>query len=190
MDIFAADTDWNMIYAGRLSEDKNVAWLLDAVEAGEERLSRPIETCIVGDSPERERLEGIADDRDLDSVVFQGFVEADEDVIGHIKAADVFVLPSIREGFPNTILEANACGVPSIVVDHPENDSVAVVEDGETGFVVEPDSAAITDRLTDLLTDPELLGRVSAGAHEYGKAHDWDEIVADLEEVYLETQGR
>jgi glycosyltransferase involved in cell wall biosynthesis len=189
-EIPAADADWDVVYVGRLAEHKNVAWLLDAVEAAEGRLGRPIETCIVGDGPERDRLERLADDRALDNVVFQGFVEADEDVIGHIKAADVFVLPSIREGFPNTILEANACGVPSIVVDHPENGSVAVVEDGETGFVVEPDPAAITDRLTDLLTDPELLARVSAGALEYGKAHDWDEIVADLEEVYRETQSR
>jgi glycosyltransferase involved in cell wall biosynthesis len=184
----AADADWDVVYVGRLAEHKNVAWLLDAVEMVEERLGRPIETCIVGDGPERDRLERIADDRDLDTVVFQGFVEADEDVIGHIKAADVFVLPSIREGFPNTILEANACGVPSIVVDHPENGSVAVVEDGETGFVVDPAPTAIADRLTTLLTDDDVLAKVSDGGREYGAAHDWDEIVSDLEQVYTNTR--
>jgi len=189
-EIPAAGENWDVVYVGRLAEHKNVAWLLEAIDAAEDELGRPVETCIVGDGPERDRLERIANERDLTNVTFQGFVEADADVIGHLKAADVFVLPSIREGFPNTILEANACGTPSIVVNHPENGSTAVVEDGETGFVVEPDAAAITDQLTDLLTDPDLLAHVSAGAREYGSAHDWDEIVADLESVYPETRAR
>jgi glycosyltransferase involved in cell wall biosynthesis len=184
----AADADWDVVYVGRLAEHKNVAWLLDAVETVEGRLGRPVETCVVGDGPERERLEGIAADRGLDSVVFQGFVEADEDVIGHLKAADVFVLPSVREGFPNTILEANACGVPSVVVDHPENGSTAVVADGETGFVVDPDPDSIADCLVSLLTDDDLLARVSAGAREYGAAHDWAEIVSEIEHVYINTR--
>jgi glycosyltransferase involved in cell wall biosynthesis len=189
-EIPAAEENWDVVYVGRLAEHKNVAWLLEAIDAAEDELGRPVETCIVGDGPERDRLERIANERDLTNVTFQGFVEADADVIGHLKAADVFVLPSIREGFPNTILEANACGTPSIVVNHPENGSTAVVEDGETGFVVEPDAAAITDQLTDLLTDPDLLAHVSAGARKYGSAHDWDEIVADLESVYPETRAR
>ncbi|WP_123538503.1 glycosyltransferase family 4 protein [Halosimplex salinum] len=189
-EIPAADEDWDVVYVGRLAEHKNVAWLLEAVEAAEDRLGRPVETCIVGDGPERERLEGIAAERDLENVVFQGFVEEDEDVIGHVKAADVFVLPSIREGFPNTILEANACGVPSLVVDHPENGSTAVVQDGRTGFVVDPDPAAITDQIAEVLTDDVLLSAVSAGAREYGAAHDWDEIVADLEDVYRAVRPR
>jgi glycosyltransferase involved in cell wall biosynthesis len=186
-EIPAAEENWDVVYVGRLAEHKNVAWLLEAIDAAEGELGRPVETCIVGDGPERDRLERIANERDLTNVTFQGFVEADADVIGHLKAADVFVLPSIREGFPNTILEANACGTPSIVVDHPENGSTAVVESGETGFIIEPEATAITDQLTDLLTDPDLLAHISAGAREYGKAHDWDEIVADLESVYLET---
>ena len=189
-EIPAADADWDAVYVGRLAEHKNVAWLLEAVDAAEDRLGRPVETCIVGDGPERDRLARVADDRGLDNVTFQGFVEADEDVIGHLKAADVFVLPSIREGFPNTILEANACGVPSIVVDHPENGSTAVVSDGETGLVVDPDPAAVTDGLVEVLGDDNLRTRLSDGADEYGAAHDWDNIVSDLELVYERVCGR
>jgi len=183
-DVPAAEEDWDVVYVGRLAEHKNVAWLLEAVDTAETELDRPVETCIVGDGPERERLERIADERGLTNVAFQGFVEADDDVIGHLKAGDVFVLPSIREGFPNTILEANACGVPSIVVDHPENGSTAVVEDGETGFVVDPDPDAVTDSLVSVLRDDDLRETVSQGARSYGRAHDWPEIVADLEAVY------
>jgi glycosyltransferase involved in cell wall biosynthesis len=81
-------------------------------------------------------------------------------------------------------LEANACGVPSIVVDHEENGSTAVVEDGVTGFITAVSSEAIAERLIDCLTDDELLTELSAGAREFGREHDWDNIVDDLEQVY------
>lgn len=189
-EIHAADADWDVVYVGRLAEHKRVDALLDAVAEASERLSRPVETCIVGDGPERERLEDHAQEIGVtDHVTFQGFVEADDDVIGHLKSADVFVLPSIREGFPNTILEANACGVPSIVVDAPDNGSTAVVADGETGFVTEPGSDAIAERIVDVLTDDALRARLSEGARAYGEAHDWEAIVDDLERVYERASG-
>lgn len=144
-----------------------------------------ISCCIIGDGPEREQLEQYAADVGInDQVDFLGFVDADEDVIGNIKAASVFISPSIREGFPNTILEANACGVPSIVVDHEENGSTAVVEDGVTGFITDVSSEAIADRLVDCLTDDALLEKLSTGAREFGRDHDWNVIVEELEEVY------
>jgi len=180
-----ADADWDVIYVGRLSEHKNVDLLLESVAAVSERLDTEITCGIIGDGPERDALERTAVDLGVsDRVEFLGFVEADEDVVGNIKAASVFVLPSIREGFPNTILEANACGVPSIVVDHEENGSTAVVEDGVTGFVTDVSSEAIAERLLACLTDDELLAELSTGAREFGRAHDWDVIVNDLEQVY------
>ena len=184
-EIPAADADWDVIYVGRLSEHKNVDLLLEAIKTAAARMGTDLTCGIIGDGPEREQLEAYATDLGVDDQVeFLGFVEADEDVIGNIKAASVFVLPSIREGFPNTILEANACGVPSIVVDHEENGSTAVVEDSVTGFITEVSSGAIAGRLVDCLTDDDLLADLSAGATEFGRAHDWDVIVDELEEVY------
>jgi glycosyltransferase involved in cell wall biosynthesis len=180
-----ADAEWNAIYVGRLSEHKNVDLLLEAIDIAAERIDRELSCCIIGDGPEREQLEAYATELGVDdNVEFLGFVEADEDVIGNIKAASVFVLPSIREGFPNTILEANACGVPSIVVDHKENGSTAVVEHGVTGFITDVSSEAIADRLVDCLSDDALLEGLSSEATEYGRAHNWDVIVEELEEVY------
>ncbi|WP_253739120.1 glycosyltransferase family 4 protein [Halohasta salina] len=184
-EIPSADTDWDVIYIGRLSEHKNVDLLLEAVDIVSERLDSNLSCGIIGDGPEREQLEAYARKLDVDDIVeFLGFVESDEDVIGNIKAASVFVLPSIREGFPNTILEANACGVPSIIVDHAENGSTAVVEDGVTGFITDVSSEDIADRLVDCLSDDALLADLSSEATEYGRAHSWDVIVDELEDVY------
>ena len=179
------DTDWDVIYVGRLSEHKNVDMLLEAIDSASSQLDTAVSCGIIGDGPEREQLEEYADKLDIDTHVdFLGFVEADEAVIGNIKAASVFVLPSTREGFPNTILEANACGVPTIVIDHEENGSTAVVEDGVTGFITEDSAEAIAEKLMRCLTDDALLAELSTGATAFGRAHDWDVIVDELEDVY------
>ncbi len=69
-------------------------------------------------------------------------------------AADCFVMPSYREGFPNTVLEAGAMGLPSIVTDI--NGSREIVENGKNGFVVPPrDAVALHDAMKCMLTDDD-----------------------------------
>lgn len=68
--------------------------------------------------------------------------------------ADCFVMPSYREGFPNTVLEAGAMGLPSIVTDI--NGSREIVENGKNGLVVPPrDAAALHDAMEYMLNDDE-----------------------------------
>lgn len=189
-EVTAADSDWDVLYVGRLSEHKNVDLLLDAVALATETLGRDVRCGIVGDGPERSALEDHARRVGVDDhVEFLGFIEADDDVIANIKATTLFVLPSTREGFPNTILEANACGVPSVVIDHVENGSTAVVEDGVTGFVVELSERAVADKIVDVLQDERLYSDLSDGALEYGRRHDWNVIVDDLEQAYSNAVG-
>ncbi len=77
-------------------------------------------------------------------------------------AADCFVMPSYREGFPNTVLEAGAMGLPSIVTDI--NGSREIVENGKNGLVVPPrDAAALYAAMERILTDEEARQRM---AHE------------------------
>lgn len=187
--ISPAETEWDVVYAGRLAEHKHLDVLLDAVRIAADRLNHPIRTCIIGDGPERDRLEHHAQQTGVaDHVTFKGFLDADDAVLANLKAARVFVLPSTREGFPNTILEANACGTPSIIVDHPENGSTAVVEDGETGLISTPGAYALADRLVDVLSDDALHDYLASNARDFGAAHDWEVIVDDLVEVYTNTR--
>jgi len=184
--IEAADTSWDVIYAGRLSEHKNVDVLVDAVAAASDALDKDIDCGIIGNGPERERLERFSRETGAENCVeFLGFLEEEDDVIANMKSASVFVLPSEREGFPNTILEANACGVPVITVDAFNNGGRAIVEDGETGYVTDLRSNAIADRIVEIVSDQVLRARLGDAAREYGAAHDWDVIVDQTEEVYL-----
>ena len=181
-----ADADWDVIYVGRLSEHKNVDVLLEAVEIAADEFDV---TCgIIGDGPERESLVDCAVELGVDDrVEFLGFVEEDDDVIGYLKVSDVFVLPSTREGFPNTILEANACGVPAVVIDHEENGGTAVVEDGKTGYITELDPEVIADRIVDVCTDDSHKQDLREHAEAFGRNHDWDVIVSEMEQTYLSS---
>ncbi|KXB07499.1 hypothetical protein AKJ52_00110 [candidate division MSBL1 archaeon SCGC-AAA382C18] len=181
--------NWDIIYVGRLSEHKNVNLLLESVDKIKES-GRNLEVCVIGDGPEREYLESYSEELGVsDSVEFLGFIESHDEVIGHMKSSKVFVLLSTREGFPNTILEANSCGLPSIVIDHPENGSVGVVEDGETGFITDFSADSVAEKIISLLDNDKLREKMSEKARLYGREHDWSVIVDSLESVYEEVIG-
>jgi len=104
-----------IMFVGRLVKVKGVDILLRAFA----RLNRPDAVLvIVGDGPERENLEHFVTDLGIsDRVIFTGWRN---DASKLVSIADVFVLPSLSEGLPQSLLEALAHGVPCIVSDIPQ----------------------------------------------------------------------
>jgi glycosyltransferase involved in cell wall biosynthesis len=106
------------------------------------------------------------------------------DVPSELRSHDIFVLCSDTEGLPLALLEAMACGLPVVVTrvgGMPE-----VVENGVTGFIVQPaDSQELADRLRQLIESPEL--RIQMGqnaAIRVRKNHDFSECAGRIVEVY------
>jgi glycosyltransferase involved in cell wall biosynthesis len=127
----------DVIYAGRLVSHKNVDVLIEAVAVA--RRQRPgIRCLVVGEGPERERLEALARRLGLaGNMQFIDFVPGHDDLFGLMKSSRVFVLPSEREGFGAVVLEANACGLAVVTVEHPDNAARQLVRNGENGYVTE-----------------------------------------------------
>jgi glycosyltransferase involved in cell wall biosynthesis len=160
----------DVVFAGRLIAEKNVDLLLRALHrlaattepapgetaaAGPVRCA-PLHCLIVGDGPERGRLERLcADLRLAGSVTFAGHLPDARDVLAAMKAAKVLVLPSRREGFGMVVLEANACGVPVLTVRHPGNAATELIQEGRNGWVVPPDAAALADALRRAVDGPQ-----------------------------------
>ena len=111
------------------------------------------ELAIVGDGEQRKELEEYCDEHGLDSVTFLG---ARDDIAQILSKTDVFVLSSIAEGIPMTILEAMSAKTPIVatrVGGIPE-----VVEDAKEGFLVDrSDSAALAQGLLRYINQPELI---------------------------------
>lgn len=129
-------------FVGRIVPQKGVDELMKAFL----RIGRKdVFLFIIGAPDEIDSLDQrlLAKVKAMDNVVFTGSVSDPE---RYVAASDFFVLPSYREGFPNTILEAGALGIPSIVTRI--NGMIDLIEEGKTGFVCEIKS---TDTLYDAM---------------------------------------
>jgi glycosyltransferase involved in cell wall biosynthesis len=94
------------------------------------------------------------------------FVGAVNEVEDYLRAADIFVLPSVREGLPNALLEAMACGVGCIATYlHGVTD--ALIADDESGILVPPrDAAALETALARLVSQPDRARAMGARARQ------------------------
>ena len=124
------------------------------------------------------------------SVMFAGHAD---DVSSYYGQASVFVLPSRREGMSNALLESQSWGIPAVVSNIPGN--VAVVKDGENGFVVPVDDAASLARaLLRLIEDVELREQMGkAGRAQMSRRFSFIEAAEMLKRKYrdlLETSPK
>jgi glycosyltransferase involved in cell wall biosynthesis len=150
-----------VVFVGRLVAHKRVDLLIGASARSGIRLD------VIGDGPERSRLEEIARDADA-PVSFAGDL-AHADALDRIRRCAALALASDYEGLPHVVLEALVCGTPVI---SPRVGGVGeVVEDGVSGILVdEPSPAAFADAFSKLRDEPGLRERLSEGAANAGKA--------------------
>ena len=173
-----------VVYAGRMSHEKGLNFLLDAVKELAVRHD-DLWLCVVGDGSLREEFLQSVDRAGLAGrFIHRPWVPASE-MPRYYSAATVYVLPSLSEGMPRVMVEAMACGAPFLgtrisgIEDH--------VVDGETGFLVPPaDAAALAGKLEAILSDPVLAQTVAAKGRDYVRTQlDWAVITKRIAtEVY------
>ena len=176
-----------LLCLGPLIARKNPVFLLEAFADIRRATGERVVLVWVGSGPLRAELEGLVRRLGLEgSVVFTGYLpEADK--VPVLNLADVFVFPSLLEGFPLAPQEAMSCGKPVVafrVASLPE-----MVEDGVSGFLVEANARGdFVERVLRLLRDPVLRARLGAAAAERVDRHfRWDGTVRQVLKVYQET---
>jgi glycosyltransferase involved in cell wall biosynthesis len=187
-----ADLDFRRLYGipptafvigwvGRMTGVKDTGAVLEIVRTTRERGVDAV-VCMVGDGPDRERLEQLA--HDLGIARSSYFVGYQSDVAGYYRLFDAFVLPSVNEGTPVSAIEALASGTP--VVANRVGGVPDVVTDGVDGFLVEPgDVEAAADRLAELAADPELGARLGeSGRREMFERYSVSRLVDDVDRLY------
>ncbi len=150
-----------LLIVGRLSPEKDHGALLEALRRLPE--APPARLVIVGDGPERPRIEAAVRALGLAGrVTLTGQVASAEPYYG---IADICVLSSLSEGSPNALLEAMAAGVP--VVATAVGGIPEIVADGRSALLVRPgDAAALAGAIAALLKDEELGRRLAGCARE------------------------
>ncbi len=174
-----------LIFAGRLAQEKNVVLLLQATAVLKER-GRDIGAIIIGQGPDKDLLEQKARELGLGSSVrFLGRVESDADVYSYMKSSQVLVHPSLREGFSHVVLEANACGIPVVTVNHPQNAAQDLIREGHNGYVCGLTAADMADKIQQALDRSDW----EKGCRESAAVYDWDRIAEQAEAAYRQVLG-
>lgn len=160
-DLFSEDIrakNKNNIWAvstGEMTLNKNLLTLLKAVKKANERSVQKVFLTLIGDGEDRSNLEQYVAENNLsEHVLFLGFID---DARVYLKAFDIFLLPSLKEGLPYGLLEAGAAGlycIASHIGGVPD-----VVEDGISGVLINPKRVeTLTDALLEIPYDIEKAG--------------------------------
>jgi glycosyltransferase involved in cell wall biosynthesis len=147
-----------------------------------------LKVVIVGEGPDRKAIEDMVKEYGLQSNVILAGQQSD--MPGVYAAMDVFVLPSLNEGLPMTILEAMAASKP--VVATRVGAIPSVIKDGENGLLVDPrDTNGLHNAIASLLSDPNLCSRMGKKAHDWVSANYTSEVMAQkYRKLYEEVLGR
>lgn len=168
---------------------RSIASLVQRLRDKSQPLADRLTVRIVGDGPQRNTLETLAEDLGVREIIqFVGSV-AYAEVPQELRKLDIYVALSRIESFGVAIIEAGACGLPVVVSDVgglPE-----VVIDGETGFIVpreDPEAAAAA--LYNLVLDADLRHRMGQAGRAHVVSHyEWRDSVKQMIELYESVVG-
>jgi glycosyltransferase involved in cell wall biosynthesis len=164
---------FRIIYVGRLSKEKNLETLIEACSEVQRKIKN-MQLMIVGDGPERVVLKELALKNRLENILWMGKIQH-QDIGGYYKSASVFVLPSVREVFGITILEAMAAGIPVVVSDGINLAYEIAKEDAGLVFK-KSHKKALAKKILDVYFDSALRKRLVMNGLKYAEQFNWDTI--------------
>lgn len=172
--------DLLVTYIGRIAREKNLAHLLEAWE----RLAPTrgsAKLMLVGRGPLEEEIRR----REIPGVYVAGLLDGRE-LSEAYASADIFAFPSATETFGNSLLEAMASGLPSLVA--AAGGVLEFAQHGRNAWLVAPNSAAaIAEGLLRLMDDSALRRRLADGALQTARERGWDEVYARLLDDYQDA---
>jgi glycosyltransferase involved in cell wall biosynthesis len=178
--ISPSSESWDIIFVGRLIKEKHADLLIHALEL---LLHEFPDICvlIIGEGPEYLKIKHLIDDKKMnDSIHMCGFYRNHDNLIAQLKSSKVFVLPSTREGFGISALEALACGIPVVTVDHPANAIRDLITENN-GFLCSLSAQDLADKISLALQHHIVMRDACIMSAE---SLDWDRITSDIETFY------
>ncbi|EQB63735.1 MAG: Glycosyl transferase group 1 [candidate division Zixibacteria bacterium RBG-1] len=178
----------SILFVGRLVERKGARYLIEAF--GRIVKDTQAQLVIVGQGPEKEKLQKLAKEKNLDDkIIFAGFVD-DESLKNYYQNCSVFVLPAITdekgdtEGLGVVLIEALSYKKP--VVASNVGGITDIVIDKKTGILVpEKNSDELAMALKKILADTNLAKRLGEEGYKYvQEKFGWDRIIKQLKDVY------
>jgi glycosyltransferase involved in cell wall biosynthesis len=181
-DIKEKISHYNIIFVGRLAHQKNVQLLIKTVAILKKYFDN-LKIAIIGDGPDMKKLKKLSSDLNLNkNIDFLGFQKLEE-VYRYMKSSEIFVLPSLLEGFGIVVIEANACGIPVVVIDTKWNASKELITNN--GVISKNDPRELANSIKEMLKDKYLLREMSKNSIKKAQSFDWGPVADKIENYYL-----
>jgi glycosyltransferase involved in cell wall biosynthesis len=171
----------HLLFVGRLVAQKNLALLIEAIA----NMQTSVFLDIVGEGELRESIEALLQKHNLQNVKLHG-KKTGAALIELYRSADLFLLPSLKEGVSLAMLEALAAGLPVVASDVPELREILA----DCGVLVQDPSATNYARTLDtLLANKAMISRLSALSVKKARSYAWNTVLDSIEEVYKGIQS-
>lgn len=172
-----------LISVGRLVKRKGYEYAIKAVD-DLVRQGQAVTYAIIGDGPEEETLRTLVRDIHLeDTVMFLGY-RTDEEKYQYLSNADIYILPSLHEGFGICLLEAMYCGLPIVATNNGGQTDILV--DGRNAFLVPiKNSRVLAEKIDEISSNEKRMKIMASNNRDDIKKYDIQEIARRYEKIYL-----
>lgn len=170
--------EFTILFVSRLIERKGLQFVIPELQKIQDNTDKKIRLIVVGDGPYRPELERLVKENHVENIVqFEG-QKGKEEIVSYYQNADLFILPSAKEGMPNVVLEAMACGLP-IVMTPCEGSAELIAENGKVvpidGFCKE---------IENLISDDEMLKNMGKESRKcVEQEFSWNSVVEKYESI-------
>ena len=168
---------------GRIELQKGHKYLIDAAFIVKKKIPK-VKFLIVGGGSLKAKLKRYAKEKGLEKEVI--FTGKRKDIPEILSVMDVFLLPSLREGFSIALLEAMASGKGVVVTNVGSNSEI--VSDGENGFIIPTNNSDILAvRIIEILKNQELRNKIGENSQKKVEDFSIDRMLKETVELYKET---
>jgi len=176
-----------ILWVGRFVRGKGVEYLIQAAKILVKEVP-DLKILLVGDGPSKGKIKGLIEKFNLKKNVIIKENVPNENMPEVYQKSDIFVLPSLNEGVPKTLLEAMACGIPVIISEFPHLEEL--IKNAGLTFP-KGDVHALADKIMRLIRDRELAKELgNNGRNKIVEGHSWGNTVLKTTELYEEVAGR
>ena len=179
-----------LLYSGRFTEVKRLPLLIEAYAKARQEFDEPTALVLLGGYPgewEGEHPIETVERLGVPGVFLAGWHDHTE-LPDFLNAADVLVHASVNEQFGQVLVEAMACGLPVVAV--ARGGPASIVDDGETGWLVEPEDVdGLAAAMTGAVNDPAERRRRGAAAREEAvDRYSWEEVGEKLSDLLADAK--
>lgn len=172
-----------LLWVGRYAKGKGLDYLIDAFSIL--KITHPDATLtLIGKGPEKDNITQKMSDLNLQSSITMKDFVPNSEIVSMYQNSSIFVLPSLEEGVPRTILEAMSCGIPIVCSQLPQ---LVDIVDGGGLLVPVKDSKALADTISKLLLDSSLAEEFRKnGRKNVVENYSWKDTVKKTIQIYKE----